>query len=425
MERFQWRVTPMGLGNSVAATVMVLMEVLGKMIGHSLVYCYMDDLAICTRDWDSHIERLKLLFRTLRANNLSLNSKKSTFCENKIKFLGFEVSANGLQIDESRIRLLKSIPVPKDKKSLYRFLGMVTFLRRFVPNFTNKTVHMRTNLRKDAKFNFDNDCLDEFHYIIDQLTSGLVLKPIDASKTFHIYCDASYSGAAYAIFQEHDGQLQPVCFNGRALTGSQRNYTVMQIELFAIFLALKEMEHYIGSQTVRIYSDNISAVYLRGISFGSPREKRMACFLMRFNLELVHIKGKANSAADFLSRCFSDMPEAERIKFLPSNVDSDTDFIMTITGDEPLVDAGNCTDTDEQLCFDSSSKQNDKKDELCYYAVCFSPTENGILPQQPDNDHKNIHKKTGLVLSHDNNLLLAFRVQLHSVVSDRGDAFFM
>jgi predicted aspartyl protease len=38
----------------------------------------------------------------------------------------------------------------------------------------------------------------------------------------------------------------------------------------------------------------------------------------------------------------------------PSNVDSDTDFIMTITGDEPLVDAGNCTDTDEQLCFDSS-----------------------------------------------------------------------
>ena len=221
---------------------------------------------------------------------MSLNGKKSTFCENKIKFLGFEVSANGLQIDESRIRLLKSIPVPKDKKSLYRFLGMVTFLRRFVPNFTNKTVHMRTNLRKDAKFNFDNDCLDEFHYIIDQLT------------------------------------------------------------------------------------------------------------------------------ADFLSRCFSDMPEAERIKFLPSNVDSDTDFIMTITGDEPLVDTGNCTDTDEQLCFDSSSKQNDKKDELCYYAVCFSPTENGILSFAPDNNHKNIHKKTGLVLSHDNNLLLAFRVQLHSVV---------
>ena len=74
-------------------------------------------------------------------------------------------------------------------------------------------------------------------------------------------------------------------------------------------------------------------VFLQGLSFNSPREKRIAAYLIQFNLFLHHIPGKDNSLADGGSRGLASLPPGEKVKFLPTESDDDIDFIFAINPD--------------------------------------------------------------------------------------------
>ena len=186
---------------------------------------------------------------------------------------------NGLRISDSKIKLVQSLPVPNTAKKLQRTLGLFQFLRKFIPGFSKRTYHMRQNLLKGQRFQWTNECQEEFDYLVNAITTAPVLSPINFNKEFHIFTDSSYHGAAYAIFQyQQDNCLHPIAYGGKSLTQSQRHWTTLDIELFAAYCALKEYQNYIGNQTVHIFSDNISLVFLKNLVNGKPREKRMACF---------------------------------------------------------------------------------------------------------------------------------------------------
>ena len=211
-------------------------------------------------------------------------------------------------------------------------------------------------MNKDTIFNFDQNCIDEFNHIKDHLSSDQVLKPIDGNKPFYIYSDASYQGIGAGIFQPYNGKLYPVGYVSKSLTPAQRRYTVMEIEIYAIYVALKEYQHFIGTQTIKVFSDNISAVYLKGLSLGTAREKRMAQFLMRFNLEIAHIPGRLNQLSDGLSRSFEDMPPSVKVDFLPQP--DDEIMAMSVKVENSFVDAN-----------DLFTKTNNGPHK--YYAVSF------------------------------------------------------
>jgi hypothetical protein len=59
----------------------------------------------------------------------------------------------------------------------------------------------------------------------------------------------------------------------------------------------------------------------------SPREKRMASFLMELPLNFRHLSGKANVLADSLSRCFVEMNPTEREQWIPT-VDQKYYFLL-------------------------------------------------------------------------------------------------
>ena len=205
--RYQWTVTPFGLANSVGATIIAIMQSLSSLISQNMVYVYLDDIALTSMDFPTHLQRLKVLLRTLKLNNLCLNPKKTKLAMPQIEFLGFQVNSDGIRISDNRIKILRLHPEPHDRKSLLRTLGMFSFLRRHVEGFTTHTYHMRQLLRADKPFVWDENCKKEFQYVRDILISDKVLKPIDAGRPFHIYSDSSYYGASYACFQEYAGIL--------------------------------------------------------------------------------------------------------------------------------------------------------------------------------------------------------------------------
>ena len=74
------------------------------------------------------------MFERLRQYGIILNKDKCVFCSMKIEFLGHEVSKEGVRPLERKVQAICSFPQPKTMKQLRRFLEVINFYRRFVPN---------------------------------------------------------------------------------------------------------------------------------------------------------------------------------------------------------------------------------------------------------------------------------------------------
>ena len=407
-KRWRYTVCPFGLAASPSAMIIAVMSSLSHLLGSDLIRIYSDDISITSTSFDQHQERLELLLKSLEVNCLSLNPKKSVFAHKELKYLGFVVSAEGLRISDDKIKLVKSLPIPKTTKQLQRTLGIFQFLRKFINGYSHKTHHMRQNLIKGHKFNWTEECDAEFKSLIEAITTAPILQSINSNKPFTIYTDSSYQGAAYAVFQEGpDGLPHPVGYGGKALTSSQLHWSVMEIELFAVSLALKDFQSYIGGQIVTVFSDNISVVFLKNLAFGKPREKRMACFLSQFNLILKHIPGHKNTLADTLSRSFGDMTLGERIQFLPEKEIDDFIFTVGHTSEEsqPIIDSPNPAAEYEVIKSNAEPEAH-----LCYHTVLLDDGEHSDQlhnstarkASQPDSGEQHSSSCTQLSFKRDN-----------------------
>ena len=58
-----------------------------------------DDILIYSKNLDDHLIHLKIVLDVLRKERLFANLKKCTFCIDRLVFLGFVVSAQGIQVD--------------------------------------------------------------------------------------------------------------------------------------------------------------------------------------------------------------------------------------------------------------------------------------------------------------------------------------
>ena len=76
---------------------------------HKIIECYIDDIAVKSRDKDDHITCLKKVFDIILAHQLKMNPSKSFLGVASGKFLGFVVTSKGIHLDSEKVRAIQKM----------------------------------------------------------------------------------------------------------------------------------------------------------------------------------------------------------------------------------------------------------------------------------------------------------------------------
>ena len=99
-------------------------------MGLDTVCVYIDDLFNVTKgSCTEHPTVLKEIFTRLQNSGLKVNARKSFFGAHKFDYLGYRVTCNGVIPIPNKVEAIQSLAVPKTRKKLRQFIGMINFYR--------------------------------------------------------------------------------------------------------------------------------------------------------------------------------------------------------------------------------------------------------------------------------------------------------
>ena len=148
------------------------------------VTVYFDDVIVYADTKDQHDKIIDKVVQRARKLNIKFNADKLQFCVNQAKYLGLLFDKDGVRIDEDRIRSIKELKQPNNIKELQSFLGMLNYLRSFIPNLAELTTSMRLLLRKNVIFEWNATCQNSVSKIkkyINSITSPVCIRSFKAS----------------------------------------------------------------------------------------------------------------------------------------------------------------------------------------------------------------------------------------------------
>ena len=168
--------------------------------------------------------------------------------------MGFIIGKDGIRPEDEKVKAIREMPAPTTVREVRSLMGMISYYRRFVPNFSKIAEPIVALTKKYARFHWNEECQRAFEYLKESLTVVPLLAYPDTSKPYILYTDASDTciGACLTQQQEHPESKHeaetvevPIYFLSHKLSDSQRKWSVVEKEAFAIHYALQKLDHYL------------------------------------------------------------------------------------------------------------------------------------------------------------------------------------
>ena len=300
---------PFGLTNAPATFQRLMETSLGDLNLHWCII-YLDDIVISSKDWASHLERLKAVFWKLEEAGLKLKPSKCELFQRQLAYLGHVISAKGVATDESKIEAIKNWPTPTNITEVRSFLGFMGYYCRFIPKFA-QVAHPLHKLtlgenagKKKAAIKWDSKCQQAFDDLKTLCTMVPILVYADFTKLFKLHTDACGTGLGAVLYQtREDGTKAVIAYASRSLNKAESHYPAHKLEFLALkWAVVKKFHEYLYGSTFDMYTNNNLLTYVLTTAKLDAASHHWVASLANYNFRLHYQAGKTNINANALSR---------------------------------------------------------------------------------------------------------------------------
>ena len=301
---FRYTRLPYGISSSPAIWQRFVEKVL---VGLPFTCVIMDDVIVSGANDEDHLLNLEAVLQRFEKYGLKVNSKKCSFLQDKVIYMGRQISAKGLQPTTEKVEAIRQAPIPTNVTELRSWLGMVNFQAKFIPHLA-ALAYPLNSLLGNKKWSWTSECTKSFDKIKEVISSETLLRHYDPKKEVTMATDASPYGLAAVIMQKDGtGKMKPVAYASRSLNVHEKGYAQLDKEGLAIMFGLQKFIMYLYGRHFTILTDNKPLERIFGPKTSIPtlaaqRLQRWAVILSAYDYELKHISSKENVLADALSR---------------------------------------------------------------------------------------------------------------------------
>ncbi|XP_026689282.1 uncharacterized protein K02A2.6-like [Diaphorina citri] len=270
------------------------------------VNVYFDDIIAGA---DSELELLNILMEIVsvaRSKNVKFNVDKIQYFVSEVNYLGMVFNEAGMKPDSDRVESIKNLKAPSNRKELQSILGLINYLRPFIPNLSDLLVPFKDLLKKNTIFFWNNIHEKQLVKIKDVICSLSLLHTFRYDKPIEIQADASQFALGCTLLQDK----KPVFFASRNLSPSECNFAQVEKELLAICFAFKKFHNFLyGHANITVYTDHnplISIIQKPLNAIPNNRLRRLRLKLAPYCFTIKYLPGKDMHVADLLSRNVQD-----------------------------------------------------------------------------------------------------------------------
>lgn len=369
---FEYLVMPFGLCNA-PSTFQRCMELVFRGLQWNILLVYLDDIIVFASNFDEHMDRLEEVFKCLSQAGLKMKPSKCKLFQTEVLFLGHVVSQSGIRPNPKTVEAVLSWKPPTTVKEVQSYLGLCSYYRQYIENFSHIAAPLSRLTKKNVKFEWDDSCQVAFETLKERLCSAPVLAYPRTGLNYFLDTDASDIGISAVLSQVQEGSERVIAYASKKLNDQQQKYSVTRRELLAVITFMNHFRHYLLGQKFVLRTDHSSLRWI--FEFKDPRGQvaRWLEVLSQYNFDIEHRPGTKHQNADSLSRrdyvqhtCDHPVEDKNNCPNCLENKEEWHDFLMDV---DNVVDLGIPTDnkriqevtTSEKLCIRAFTRGQAKK----------------------------------------------------------------
>lgn len=157
-----------------------------------------------------------------------------------MKYLGFILTTNGIEVDPEKTAVICNWAVPATVQGVQSFLGFCNFYQRFIKDYSRITKPLSRLTREDVPFMWTDECQKAFEELKKRLTDAPILRHYHPDLEMKLETDASDGVVAGVFFQKHGDLWHPVAYYLKSMSDAECSYKIHEKEMLAIIRVPQE-----------------------------------------------------------------------------------------------------------------------------------------------------------------------------------------
>jgi hypothetical protein len=305
------RVMQFGSKTAVSHYQRFITTILGDVIGQG-VHAYLDNIVVFAKTREKHDELLRKVLTRLGKAHLAIQPRKCEWDKSEVQFCGFLVGKEGLRLDPAKLQAIRDWPEPHKgpnrtslKTQVREFVGFCNYYRGSVEGYSEIAAPLTTLQSPSARWEWGERERTSWKMLKLAIMSAPVLAAYDERLPIEAHTDASNTAYGATIEQRYDcGHTLPIAFMSGKFSQGKENWATHDKELFAIVQLFKQHRSWLHGSPggVTVWTDHSALKHFLTTTKLTQKHARWAQMLGEFSIVIKHVPGRANKAADALSR---------------------------------------------------------------------------------------------------------------------------